>query len=276
MPAYLPVETPVNAARVGLGALTLKEVFRAVLYDLNKDVGENFRVPDFNHYYRRGLASWKEKLAKNYDATQQTADDMRPLSHTKIYTASSTPALDVTKKTFTLPPYYDSADSVIVNFRVVNAFLAFKTNDVIHYPAKRLTADLEAAILKDYHQRPNYERPFYWVRNGYIELQTGIAHANLVVQSVVLNFRCQPEALLLTQAMIDDDTTDTSPILEYPAAVCDSIAKEIALLYMEANSDQRVRTYPQIAGVMPSPPRDMPIPVPGQAAPVAAAPAPGN
>lgn len=230
--------------------MTAKQVFEGILYELNKVEAPSFELEDFNYFVNKAINNYLSKRYNVYDSAQQTTDDLSALSATLRYTASTTPALDVAGKRIPLPDDYFHLLNCLVTFKALAGFKCYSQNDLKPKAAKRLTADMFSFIQDDYYNRPDYRRPYYYVRDGVIELRTGV-HSLLSLDSVVIDYLRTPEIVELLQSDVDDPTVDNSQVLQFPHYVCQEIIKETTLIFLENAASPRMQSHVAVNRTIP-------------------------
>ena len=70
--------------------MTIREVYQALLIELNKEQAPSMLLADFNYFYNKAAQQYLNKQYNMYDVNQQTSDNLRVLSTT----AKLTPTYD--------------------------------------------------------------------------------------------------------------------------------------------------------------------------------------
>lgn len=243
MPSYNPRPTPAPAGRSIKTGYSAREVYEANAFELNKVSAPSIDVDTFNHFFRAARHNWYLKQYQLYDQNQLTTDQLRELSATIIYTATSTPALNVGLETFPLPTQYYHMLSVTVFWKALSSFRIYKQDDVFDYMAERISLDKLAAIRKDHYNKPQLKKPYFLVRNTYVEIQAGL-HQAAQLNQVEANYLLLPEDVTLYDSDLNDLTTDPSQRLRESGVVTLEIIKDLTQLVLENQGNvARLQTY---------------------------------
>lgn len=239
MPSYIPRPTPLPIGRTVRTYYSLKEVFEALLFEVNKVKTAIIDVEMFNHLFTTANQNYYNKRYSTFfDINQQSSDDFRHISATVVLTAATTPALDVGGEKFNLRDDYFHTTSVVVFWKVLQAFKNYKLNSIFERPAERTTPGELSKQLPDFYARASYLKPEYLMRDGYVELVAGL-HARVQLTQVAHSFLLLPEKALLYTTDLDDPTQDPSYVLKQPAAVTAEVLKIMTALVLENFGDPR-------------------------------------
>ena len=144
--------------------MTIREVYQALLIELNKEQAPSMLLADFNYFYNKAAQQYLNKQYNMYDVNQQTSDNLRVLSTT----AKLTPTYD---------DFYGEKIAVIElpldYFHLLNCICSYKRTGPnkcnqtgsVQYSAKRLTSDMWSQVHRNYYNRPTYKRPYYFIHN---------------------------------------------------------------------------------------------------------------
>lgn len=252
--------------------MTSRQAFENSLIELNKVGAPDILLEVFNYIINKAIYNYLSSRYTADELNQQITDDLRVLKKT-LY-------LPVTKSTVSSPLYgaaytadlprdYFHLESCLVEYKLDSDFKCNKKDDLLHYPAKRLTADIWASIQNNVYLRPSYKLPYYKVHNNdpivdtnptnpdvpeitpgsrwgnssqpMIEIRYGKDDSVFKIQQVHIDYIRAPQHIELTQAQFDS-SNDTSQVLEFPEYACYEIVKEIVKLLLENNSDPRLQT----------------------------------
>lgn len=155
--------------------MTARQVYEAVLVEMNKVQAPSLLLEDFNYLFNKAINQYINKRYNIYDINQQTTDDLRVLKSSVTLRAASTdtPVVDVTVRDsmygaiyeFSLPPDYLHLLNCICNYRVNKPFKCYNANTYVQFPAQRLTSDMWSQIINNFYMRPSYKRPYYFIHN---------------------------------------------------------------------------------------------------------------
>ena len=144
--------------------MTIREVYQALLIELNKEQAPSMLLADFNYFYNKAAQQYLNKQYNMYDVNQQTSDNLRVLSTT----AKLTPTYD---------DFYGEKIAVVNlpldYFHLLNCICSYKRtgpnkcnqSGSVQYSAKRLTSDMWSQVQRNYYNRPTYKRPYYFIHN---------------------------------------------------------------------------------------------------------------
>lgn len=159
--------------------MTARQVYEAVLIELNKSQAPNLLLEDFNYFFNKAVDQYVNRRYNIYDINQQTTDDVRVLKSTvtlEVATgnnANSKNGVDVTKKgslynsiyEFDLPTDYLHLLNCICEYKVLKPFKCYDANTYVQFSAERLTADSWSTVINNVYTRPTYKRPYYYLHN---------------------------------------------------------------------------------------------------------------
>lgn len=171
--------------------MTAREVYEAMLIELNKVEAPSMLLEDFNYIFNKAISQYVNKRYNIYDINQQTTDDIRVLKATAIlpvtkafgkYAGSvedgnsddgasieeilaSSNALFGATYEAVLPSDYLHILNCVCNFKVNKQYKCYDKGSYIQFSARRLTADLWSQIINNFYMRPIYKRPYYYIHN---------------------------------------------------------------------------------------------------------------
>ena len=144
--------------------MTIREVYQALLIELNKEQAPSMLLADFNYFYNKAAQQYLNKQYNMYDVNQQTSDNLRVLSTTAKLTPDYDDFYGEKIAVITLPLDY---------FHLLNCICSYKytkpnkcnQGGAVQYSAKRLTSDMWSQVQRNYYNRPTYKRPYYFIHN---------------------------------------------------------------------------------------------------------------
>lgn len=159
--------------------MTARQIYEAVLIELNKSQAPNLLLEDFNYFFNKAVDQYVNRRYNIYDINQQTTDDVRVLKSTVTLevnatnNAKSKNGVDVTKKgalynsiyEFDLPTDYLHLLNCICEYKVLKPFKCYNANTYVQFAAERLTADSWSTVINNVYTRPTYKRPYYYLHN---------------------------------------------------------------------------------------------------------------
>ena len=157
--------------------MTLKEMYEAVLIEIDKDSAPNLLLEDFNYYARKASYQYVNKRYNVYDTSQQTGDDLHVLKSNAIikindennlvkerYNMWSTTQQPAVYE-FNLPSDYFHLLSCECFYELAKPYKCYRQGNYVHFPATRLTADISAKISTNAWLKPDWKRPYYYIHN---------------------------------------------------------------------------------------------------------------
>ena len=157
--------------------MTLKQVYEALLVEMNKVEAPSLLLPDFNYLVNKAVLQYINTRYNIYDANQQTTDDLRVLKATAILpvkkadlaygTADSETIKGLYGATYEteLPPDYLHMLNCVCIFKVKEQKDCWDAGDLWNCGATRLTSDMWPLVINNFYMRPSYRRPYYFIHN---------------------------------------------------------------------------------------------------------------
>ena len=152
--------------------MSARELYEAVLIELNKENAPNILLEDFNYFANKAVYQYINKRYNIYDINQQTTDDIRVLKSTAMLDPKHTPynidgGISFMGATYTveLPSDYFHILNCICFYSVKKPFKCYNAGDTWRAAATRLTADAWSQVMDNYWNRPTYKRPYYYIHN---------------------------------------------------------------------------------------------------------------
>lgn len=161
--------------------MTAREVYEAVLIELNKTNAPNILLEDFNYFFNKTIYQYINKRYNIYDVNQQTTDDLRVLKSTAFLDVVKTPyknkiniPVDLQEYNFkfmeatytvNLPDDYFHLLNCECFYKVNSPFKCYNKNDIFRAQATRLTADAWSEVVDNFYFKPTYRRPYFYIHN---------------------------------------------------------------------------------------------------------------
>lgn len=166
--------------------MTARQVYEAVLIELNKAQAPSLLLEDFNYLFNKSIYQYINKRYNIYDTNQQTTDDVRVLKATTVLEPVVTPedraaisaegpnfSRNVISKNslygatyeFNLPADYLHLLNCVVNYSVEKTYKCYDRGTYWQTGAIRLTADIWPQIINNFYMKPSYRRPYYYIHN---------------------------------------------------------------------------------------------------------------
>lgn len=165
--------------------MSLRELYEAVLIEVNKESAPNITLDDFNYMANKAVYQYVNKRYNIYDISQQTTDDLRVLKATAVLPVTATPYSEkfqfITEDfpqgfidNFTFMHATYQVELPDDYFHLLNCECFYKVNfthkcnnqgEVARAKATRLTADAWNQVVDNFWNRPTYNRPYYYIHN---------------------------------------------------------------------------------------------------------------
>ena len=144
--------------------MTVREVYQALLIELNKEQAPSMLLADFNYFCNKATQQYLNKQYNMYDVNQQTSDNLRVLSTTAKLTPTYDDFYGEKIAVIELPLDYFHLLNCICSYRRTGPNKCNQSGSV-QYSAKRLTSDMWSQVHRNYYNRPTYKRPYYFIHN---------------------------------------------------------------------------------------------------------------
>lgn len=279
--------------------MTARQVFEYALIENNKQKAPSLLLEDYNYFINKVINQTINKIYNLYDVNQQKSDDLRVLKSTAMLTPTlnndyGTSALYSNVYEVELPDDYLHILNCVVEYEVDRDFKCYNSGDLVHFGAKRLTADMFSQIINNYYMRPSYKNPYYYIHNVNLtntypttdnqedieypepenvervsgnrygnktkvrmEIRYGKDNSLFVPNRVYVDYLKAPQFIRLTQEQVDL-VEDTSQVLEFPDYVCQEIVNDLVKVLMENASDPRLQTHIPINQSIAPPAQEQP------------------
>lgn len=151
--------------------MTSRQLYEAVLIELNKENAPNILLEDFNYFANKAINNYINKRYNIYDINQQTTDDLRVLKATAILTPTKVNSYNDLSMASNacyeviMPSDYLHILNCVCIYNVKQQYKCYNKNDKWRAAARRLTADMYSQVLDNFWNRPTYKRPYYYIHN---------------------------------------------------------------------------------------------------------------
>ena len=154
--------------------MTIRELYEYALIEMNKVEAPSLLLEDYNYFINKAVQQYINKVYNRYDINQQSTDDLRVLKATTRVECSKVVTGKQAKKdkfvyVANLPDDYMHLLNCVVEYEVLKRFKCYNEGDYVDFAAKRLTADMAAAILHNVYMKPDYKRPYFYINNVSID-----------------------------------------------------------------------------------------------------------
>lgn len=145
--------------------MTVREVYEAMLIELNKEQAPSMLLEDFNYFCNKSIQQYINKQYNVYDVNQQTSDNLRVLSTTVKLIPTYTDYYGQKVAEVQLPLDYLHILNCICSFKYKGGKKCYEDQGNEQYSARRLTSDMWSQVNQNYYNRPTYKRPYYFIHN---------------------------------------------------------------------------------------------------------------
>lgn len=231
--------------------MNLKQVYQAVLIELEKQKAPSMLLDEFNYYYYKSVIQYINTKYNFCDMNQQEDDDLRVLNMTATLSGGNIVSKDDDKTLFTLPSDYFHLKNCVITFNNPNS--KCNSNSVIKKGARRLTSDKYPGILNNYYFKPSYKTPYYYIYNddsGQVKTGTPVIiklfygeDKNINISDISIDYIKYPNELSLTVNDLESED-EILEDLEFPKYVCYEIINIMVKLFLERHRDPRLNTNP--------------------------------
>lgn len=157
--------------------MTARQVYEAMLVELNKTEAPSLLLEDFNYFFNKAISQYINLHYNIYDTSQQTTDDLRVLKATAVlkpvkvqdqddkYGVKNTNSLYSNIWEVELPEDYLHILNCICEYKVMKRFKCYNAGESWAQPASRLTSDMWSQVINNFYMRPSYRNPYYFIHN---------------------------------------------------------------------------------------------------------------
>ena len=158
--------------------MTARQVYEAMLVELNKTEAPSLLLEDFNYFFNKAINQYINRNYNIYDTNQQTTDDLRVLkstatlkpvkmgtSNNNYYGVNTTNSLYSNVWETELPEDYMHILNCVCEYELQKRFKCYDKGTLWAQPATRLTSDMWSQIINNFYMRPSYRNPYYFIHN---------------------------------------------------------------------------------------------------------------
>lgn len=247
--------------------MTVRDVYEAVLVELNKVQAPSLLISDFVYYLNKAIQEYFNKRYNVFEKNQQATDDLSRLN--RMVELIPTKISDPVYKTLwqvNLPDDYVHILNCTCVFRVDRK--KCDTCKTVVQGANKLDTNQASQVLSNYYMKPSIYRPYYYIiyKNDpgtptmipQEDKVSGTRYGNSTqpimqivcgndirtkLTSVQIAYLTAPQYLSITQAQLDEPE-DKTAVLEFQDYVINEIIKVLVQLVLENTSDARIQTFP--------------------------------
>jgi hypothetical protein len=131
--------------------MTARQLYEAILIELNKENAPNILLEDFNYFANKAISNYVNKRYNIYDINQQTTDDLRVLKATALLDPRPISTYDgltmagqgkMATYEVIMPSDYLHILNCICIYNVNKTYKCYNAGDTWRAAATRLTADM--------------------------------------------------------------------------------------------------------------------------------------
>ena len=263
--------------------MSILDIYRACLVELNKVQAPSLLLEDFNYLYNKAVQQQINKKYNQFEINQQSTDDLRVLTKTVKIIPTATTSEDAFGTSYDCPLPSDY-------MHILNCICEFKDNKprcndcpTIRVGANKLTTNQWSQVITNYYMKPSVKRPYFYIINledPVIDVsyprnevkQDGVRYGNSTypimqikcgnnpryeLKAVYVDYLRTPKYTILTEDQIND-SKDTSTIVEFNDYVIYEIINNVVALAMENGVNPRVQNFTGINTTIdpPIPPKE--------------------
>ncbi|MCK5788266.1 MAG: hypothetical protein KAH32_04680 [Chlamydiia bacterium] len=228
--------------------MTVREFYRNILIELNKEEASALYVEDFLYYVNKATNWYTNTRYSKYDTSQQLGDDLKDLREgpeeltiVEGFEDNKVCKLSELKKS------YRHLLNCIVYIQLHGKSIIEceqKPNTIQKYPAKRLTSDRKAALLNNAFLEPKFYRPYYDIIGDDLEIVTG-SGTTYEINKVTIEYLKNPAKIEMKAEdllSLEDNTEE----LEFSDYVITEILNQTLVFVLEQAGDPRVSVHPAV------------------------------
>lgn len=215
--------------------MTLKQIYEAVLTEINKDEAPVILMEDFNYLYKKAVYQYCNLCYNNAEISQQYADSLSCLHKTITFTNNS--------GSFIIKDYFHSL-GCHVTLKVLKPFKQYKKDQLVIIPATRKRSDFD--VSRSFF-KPSDTRAYFWVEGNTLKIDS-VNNDKVITESITLIYYKNPTIDTLTEEMLDEidetgNVVDNSPRCEFGEYQTLEIINILSKLLLENATDQRLQSF---------------------------------
>lgn len=161
--------------------MTSRQIYEAVLIELNKNNAPSLRLHEFNYLFNKAINEFVDEAYQAYDTSQTITDSLRVLQSeasltpqevkvsnfgiAKIANTDKLTALSGAIYEVFLPEDYLHLLNCTCIYQLSEQNRCYNKGDCIQVPATKLTSDSWSNIMTDVYNRPSPMKPYYYLHN---------------------------------------------------------------------------------------------------------------
>jgi len=202
--------------------MTILEVYKNLLRELDKFESPTFTVKDFNYFYNVAISRYITDNYGDFDVIQKDLDDIKALV---IFDKVLDPVLD--KPQADLPQDYRHCLSVKADLEFTSETLDNGIGDTLNTFPKRLPTNRKGYVEENAYQEPSPNYPMYQIDNSLIHI---LVNSNVTINEVSMDYIKTPA----TVTLVVGETPVDSEFSEYVEYEIIKVCRQIFLENIES------------------------------------------
>jgi hypothetical protein len=145
---------------------TVRDIYIALLIELNKHKSPTILLEDFNHYHNKAIQSYTNKRVNIFPVGRQVIDDLAPLVKfsTKLVKVTQIVTYPVSTR-YSLPANYFHLLRCNVGMKVValDRDVCVPIDSILYPTTKPITSKELSDISSDYYLKPSSSNIYYMI-----------------------------------------------------------------------------------------------------------------
>jgi hypothetical protein len=229
---------------------TIRTVYLNILTELVKEESPVLYLEDFLYYYNKAISDYMKLRYEKFEMTQQLTDDMRVWKKIHNSTELEINIDDIGKApdgTITAP--YRHLLGCIIDVELLRPVIHCeqRPHTVKKYKGVRSTSDRNTGLVDNVYFEARFYRPYFDIVGNKIRIDVGDYDKKIIkISNIQIEYLRQPVAVNLTEEQVENESEDTSQILEFPIDVEEEITKLALVNILERQGNQRLSTHMQV------------------------------
>lgn len=231
---------------------TIKDVYIALLSELNKHESPPMLIEDFNYFFNKAVQIYINKRINIASIGQQVIDDLSELLVIGYSISSLQKNDNIYPVQFvaSLPENYFHLLRCNSELKVISSSdtCPLQTNTLLYPKTSSITSKELQDISKNYYLQPSIKRVYYqeFAESTTYKLNLYCGdNASTIVNKIFIDYFRAPNEILLTQDDIYENVDNSQP-LEFKPYINQEILNELLTLVLENFVDPRLTTNREI------------------------------
>lgn len=230
---------------------TIKDVYIALLMELNKQEAPTILLEDFNYFWNKATQSYINKRVNISPIGQQVLDDLAEITVLgyEISTIAAKTNTYPKQYTVTLPENYLHLQRCNVQLQKQTTINETCSTPTITYPiTKPINSSELATISNNYYLKPSFLNVYYSIYQNDLQYKLDLycgESTEKYISKVYIDYFRVPKEIILTE---DDiyEVADNSQHLEFKPYINQEILNQLLMLIFENITDPRLATNSEI------------------------------